>query len=154
MVTPEVDNRGRRPRWMMETRTAIPALDLEVMVLSPMPGCCASIAVPNKRTSWDGKRETLPLSESLSTSTESTRDCTRGSSFCIRSPRTLATTERVRSLPASPAAEHRGRVWEPSQGFHDSDSLESHHAAQQSAAGEIYVLEVNPLPGLTPGYSD
>ncbi len=26
---------------------------------------------------------------------------------------------RVWSLPASPAAEHRGRAWEPSQGSHD-----------------------------------
>jgi GTP-binding protein HflX len=29
---------------------------------------------------------------------------------------------RVRSLPALPAAEHRGRVWEPSQGFQDNNS--------------------------------
>jgi len=28
----------------------------------------------------------------------------------------------VRSLPALPAAEHRGRVWEPSQGFQDNNS--------------------------------
>jgi hypothetical protein len=28
---------------------------------------------------------------------------------------------RVRSLPASPAAQHRGRVWEPSQGSHHKD---------------------------------
>ena len=30
--------------------------------------------------------------------------------------------ERVGSLPASPAAHHRGRVWEPSQGSHIDDA--------------------------------
>ena len=35
--------------------------------------------------------------------------------------RAIAAGTRVRSLPASPAAEHRGRVWEPSQGSHQKD---------------------------------
>jgi len=29
-----------------------------------------------------------------------------------------ASPKRVRSLPAQPAAKHRGKVWEPSQGSH------------------------------------
>jgi hypothetical protein len=45
---------------------------------------------------------------------------------------------RVGSLPALPAADHRGRVWEPSQGSHDDDvSAETpkHHEGAEADAG-------------------
>ena len=35
--------------------------------------------------------------------------------------RAIGTGTRVRSLPASPAAQHRGREWEPFQGSHQKD---------------------------------
>jgi GTP-binding protein HflX len=48
---------------------------------------------------------------------------------------------RVRSLPASPAAEHRGRVWEPVQGSQDNNSR-VHELRELCRTAGIQVVDV------------
>ena len=58
-----------------------------------------------------------------------------------------ARATRVRSLPAPPAAQPRGRAWEPSQGSHHDDSVHLLRAPVDEE-GEFTTLDVAQVPPL------
>jgi GTP-binding protein HflX len=59
---------------------------------------------------------------------------------------------RVRSLPASPAAEHRGRVWEPSQGSQDNSRVHELRELCRTAGIQVVDVAIQRRPEPDPRY--
>jgi GTP-binding protein HflX len=59
---------------------------------------------------------------------------------------------RVRSLPAVPAAEHRGKVWEPAQGSHDNSRVHELRELCRTAGIQVVDVAIQRRPEPDPRY--